>query len=78
MIIANKQYSVIHITDNVFEGYITRFLNLACWRILAKLTFSTYVVHLLVIYAFYSSQDRPLHFTLYNFVYWFVGKYIIT
>jgi len=59
------------ITGNA--GPITTFLNWTLWTPISRLTYTLYLVHVLVIYWYMAVQESPMHFSYVHYVYFYFG-----
>ena len=62
------------------KGLMNKFFSLPIWVPLSRVTFATYLIHTLLIYSFYSSQENPIHIQDFTIVilfgYFFFGHLI--
>jgi peptidoglycan/LPS O-acetylase OafA/YrhL len=58
-------------------GPIARFLDWSFWSPLSRLTYSLYLVHVLVIYWYLAVQESPMHFSYVHYVYFYFGTVMI-
>ncbi|XP_076801554.1 O-acyltransferase like protein-like [Clavelina lepadiformis] len=61
-----------------YGGPITTFLNWKVFIPLSRLTYSVYLIHLLVMQWFVATKEEPFHFSLQNNVYLYLGTLILT
>lgn len=68
-----------HISKSTFfslqTGPIPRLLNWTLWTPISKLTYTVYLVHVLVIYWYMGVQESPMHFSYVHYVYFYFGEF---
>ena len=65
---------VIYACETSNGGPIHKFLTLKCWIPLSRLSYSAFLVHLTVIFYFYTTQEHTLHIQDQNMVYYYVAN----
>jgi len=60
-----------------YGGPATKFLDLKVFRVLARLTYSAYLVHPFVIWWYSGTSDQPIHFTEIAFVYIYMASIVL-
>lgn len=61
-----------------YGGPVTKLLDWSFWKPLSKLTYSAYLIHLLVLYWYLAVQESPVHWSYVGFVYYFLGCLMIS
>ena len=73
-------YSEIYLLNilTIFDcaGPIAKFLDWKFWSPISRLTYTLYLVHVLVIYWYIAVQESPMHFSYVHYVYFYFGKYM--
>uniref|UniRef100_T1JPE3 Acyltransferase 3 domain-containing protein n=1 Tax=Strigamia maritima TaxID=126957 RepID=T1JPE3_STRMM len=54
---------MIYACCNGFGGFVNRFLSLLVWKPLSRLTYSAYLIHMLIIHLYFLTGDETPHFT---------------
>ena len=57
---------------------IARVLKLKFWQPLSKLTYSAYLIHVLVIIYFYTTLEHPIHLQMQTLIYYFIANLAIS
>jgi len=61
-----------------YGGPVTKLLDWSFWTPLSKLTYSAYLIHLIVIYWYMAVQESPMHWSYVGFVYYYLGCLMIS
>ncbi|XP_078490206.1 LOW QUALITY PROTEIN: O-acyltransferase like protein-like [Ciona intestinalis] len=61
-----------------YGGPVTRILSHPIFQPFSRLTYTAYLIHLLVLYWYLCVQEALLHFSLVNMVYIYLGTLVIT
>ena len=69
---------VIYACHNKMGGAVNAFLSWKAWSPLGRLTYNAYLLHFLVLFYFYYTQDTPVHYQDSGLVYHFVSNTVIT
>lgn len=59
-------------------GWVNAILSWKLWAPLGRLTYAAYLVHPMVLFAFYLTMVEPLPFTYLNFIYLFISNVVLS